>query len=114
MIDFQFHFSEEGDSQGASSSAPQSIQSAAAQLGQKIAGDIFKKAVNMGASAVERAENTVNKTLALHPANLSKEMIREVLESFFENYSIQVNAEIKFHPKKKATGPTEPNPEGTK
>jgi hypothetical protein len=90
---------------GASSPGSGSSQSSASQardIGQKIVGDIFKKAVTMGASAVERAESTVNKTLALNPANLSKEMIKEVLESFFENYTIQVNAEIKLNPRKKA------------
>ena len=83
-------------------------------IGQKIVGDILKKAVNIGATAVERAESTVNKTLALHPANISKEMIRDVLESFFENYTIHVNAEIKLKPKNKDAKETKDTEEESK
>lgn len=83
-------------------------------IGQKIVGDILKKAVNIGATAVERAESTVNKTLALHPTNISKEMIRDVLESFFENYTIHVNAEIKLKPKNKDSSESKARDEESK
>lgn len=98
MVDIKQLYSEENDSQGGSSNS--------SNIGQKLVGDFIKKAVTMGASAVERAESTMNKTLSMTPTNISKDMIRDVLESFFENYTISVNAEIKF--KKK------PNEEGEK
>jgi hypothetical protein len=65
----------------------------------KVVGALLKKAVSLGAGAYVTAEDTVSKTLGA--AQIPKEMIRDALENFFETYTISINAEVKFTPKKK-------------
>jgi hypothetical protein len=67
--------------------------------GKKIVGEFFKKAVSLGAGAYVSAEDKVSKTLS--SVQLPKDFLKEALENFLENYSIQVQADIKFVPKKK-------------
>lgn len=66
---------------------------------RKRVGDLLKKAVSIGAGAYVSAEDKVVKTLST--VQNPKDLLKEALESFFENYTLQVNAEIKIHPKNK-------------
>jgi hypothetical protein len=64
-------------------------------------GGLLKKAVSLGAGAYYTAEDTVSKTL--NTVQIPKELLRETIESFFESYTIQINAEVKLTPKRKKT-----------
>ncbi len=74
--------------------------------GSKI-GDLLKKAVTIGAGAYVSAEDKIKGTL--NAVQIPKEMIKEALESFFESYTISINAEIRLSPKRKFD-PREPAP----
>lgn len=77
---------------------PSEMDSANKMAG-KVVGALLKKAVSMGAGAYVAAEDTVHKTLGA--AQMPKEMLKEALESFLDSYTITVQAEVKFTPKKK-------------
>ena len=78
-------------------------------LAGAIAGDLLKRAVQVGAGAYVSAEDKVSKTLntVQMPITLSKTMIKELLDSFVEAYSIDIKATINFTPKKKEKGESE-------
>jgi len=77
----------------------------AANAGSKLGG-LLKKAVSIGTGVYVTAEDTVSKTL--NTVQIPKEMVRDVIENFFESYSITINAEVKLTPKakRKKTGET--------
>lgn len=64
-------------------------------------GGLLKKAVSLGAGAYVKAEGTVQDTVqkTLGTVQIPKEMLKEVLENFFEAYTVQIQAEIKIVPK---------------
>jgi hypothetical protein len=66
-----------------------------------LAGDLLKKAVSLGAGAYVSAEDKVSKTLntVQMPINLSKAMLKEIIDSFVETYSIEIKATVNFSPK---------------
>jgi len=72
-------------------------------LAGALAGDLLKKAVQVGAGAYVSAEEQVSKTLntVQMPITLSKAMIKDLVDSFVEGYSIDIKATINFTPKKK-------------
>jgi hypothetical protein len=65
---------------------------------QEILNNLIRKAVG----AYVAAEDTVSKTISV--AQAPKEVFREALESFFENYIVNVKAEISFSPKTSKKG----------
>ncbi len=65
----------------------------------KLMGGILKKAVSLGAGAYFTAEDSVTKTL--NTVQIPKDLIRDAIESFFDAYTLTINAEVKFTPKKK-------------
>lgn len=65
----------------------------------KIVGGLLKKAVSLGAEAYVNAEDRVSKTLTQIP--LPKDFVKDAIESFFEHYTLTIQAEVKMTPKKK-------------
>lgn len=65
---------------------------------QGIAGELFKRAVTLGAGAYVSAEDRVTKTLntVQAPIHISKNVMSELLDSFLKSYSLQVTAKIDF------------------
>lgn len=70
-----------------------------AKAAGKVMGALLKKAVSLGAGAYVTAEDTVKTTLGA--TQIPKEFLRDALENFFDNYTITINAQVKFAPKKK-------------
>ncbi|MEO5666441.1 MAG: hypothetical protein ABIR96_00130 [Bdellovibrionota bacterium] len=72
-------------------------------LAGALAGDLLKKAVQIGAGAYVSAEDRVSKTLetAQMPITLSKAVIKDLIDSLVDRYSIDIKATINFTPKKK-------------
>jgi len=68
-----------------------------------IAGELLKRAVTLGAATYVSAEDKVNRTLSTvqTPIHLSKSMIKELIDSFVEAYTVEIKATINFNPKKK-------------
>lgn len=68
-----------------------------------LAGDLLKKAVSLGAATYISAEDKVSRTISSvqTPLHLPKAVLKELLENFIENYSVEVKASINFSPKKK-------------
>jgi hypothetical protein len=63
--------------------------------------DFLKKAATLSADAASSAGEKLGKTLntVQFPLNLSKEILRETLESLLENYTLEVQAKIDFKKK---------------
>lgn len=65
--------------------------------------ELLRKAVQLGAGAYVSAEDRLQKTIstAQMPFTFSKEVLKDVLDNFMQSYSIKINAQIDFVPKKK-------------
>ncbi len=74
----------------------------------KLVGGLLKKAVSLGAEAYVSAEDKVNKTLTQLP--FPKDFVKDAIESFFENYTLTIQAEVKMSPKKKTSTEEKKNP----
>jgi hypothetical protein len=70
---------------------------------QDIAGELLKRAVTLGAATYVSAEDKVSRTMASvqTPIHLSKSMIKELIDSFVESYTVEIKATISFNPRKK-------------
>ena len=70
---------------------------------QDIAGELLKRAVTLGAATYVSAEDKVTRTLSgvQTPIHLSKTMLKELIDSFVEAYTVEIKATINFNPKKK-------------
>lgn len=64
----------------------------------KIVGGLLKKAVTLGAGAYVSAEDTLKSTL--NTVHLPKEAIKEIIDNLINSYTIKINAELSFVPKK--------------
>ncbi len=65
----------------------------------KLVGGLFKKAVTLGAEAYVKTEDKVSKTLTQIP--FPKDFVKDAIESFFDNYTLNIQAEVKMSPKRK-------------
>ncbi len=64
------------------------------EAGAKLVGDFLKKAASLGAGVYVTAEDAVSKTL--NTVQVPPKMLREAIESFFEDYTVTINAEVKL------------------